>query len=148
VRDPLSGALLPVAVGDQLLATAEGNLAANFSIVTNPSGVIDVGSPTNYVFPQVTVGSSQVSLDWSASTTHNAIQYFVWGRVGGSVGIIGTVSADTTSFIDDGSFTPVAVPTTSYSEAAVRYNRLNNLTVTVEFADRQTNATFPVRDTI
>lgn len=148
VRDPLSGALLPVAVGDQLLATAEGNLAANFSIVTNPSGVIDVGSPTNYVFPQVTVGSSQVSLDWSASTTHNAIQYFVWGRVGGSVGIIGTVSADTTSFIDDGSFTPVAVPTTSYSEAAVRYNRLNNLTVTAEFADRQTNATFPVRDTI
>lgn len=148
LRDPISGALTPVAVGTQILSTDAGNLAANFTVISSPTGVIDVGAPTNFVFPQVTVSGSTIVLDWSNSSTPNAIQYFVWGRVGGSTGVIATLDASTTSFVDDGSFAPVVVPVTAYSSSAVRYNKLRNLVVTAEFADRQTNATFPIRDTL
>lgn len=148
LRDPISGALTPVVVGNQILATGPGNLAANFTVISAPTGVIDVGSPTNFVFPQVTVTDSTVVLDWSATSTQNAIQYFVWGRVGGATGILSTLDSDTTSFVDDGTFTPVIIPPTAYSPSAVRYNKLRNLNVTVEFADRQSSATFPIRDTI
>jgi hypothetical protein len=148
LRDPVTSVLTPVVVGDQILSTAAGSVSTNFTVISNPSGIIDVGSPKNFVFPQVTIPSSQVVLDWSESITNNAIQYFIWGRVGGSTGIIGTVDSDITSFVDDGTFTPVVVPITAYSESAVRYNKLRNLNVSVDFADRQTSATFPIRDTL
>jgi hypothetical protein len=148
LRDPITGVLTPVVIGNQVLATSPGNLSTNFNVVSNPAGVIDIGSPSNFVFPQITVTNSQVVLDWKATETANAIQYFVWGRVGGAVGILATLDSDTTSYVDDGGFTPVVTPITSYSPAAIRYNKLNSLVVNTTFADRQTSASLPVRDTL
>lgn len=148
LRDPISGALTAVVTGDQLLATGEGSLASNFTVISNPSGVVDIGSPANFVLPQVTVPNSQIVLDWANTAPENALQYFVWGRLAGGIGILTTLGADTTSFVDDGSFTPVVTPTTAYQNSAVRYNRLRNLNVTVEFADRQSSATLPIRDAV
>lgn len=148
LRDPITGVLTPVSIGDQVLATSAGNLSTNFNVVNNPAGVIDIGSPSNFVFPQITVTNSQVVLDWKATATANAIQYFVWGRVGGAVGILATLDSETTSYVDDGAFTPVVTPITSYSPAAIRYNKLNSLVVNTTFADRQISASLPVRDTI
>lgn len=148
LRDPISGNLTPVQVGQQLLAISPGALESNFSVVSNPVGVIDVGSPTNFVFPQVTSSNSQVVLDWSSTPVANAIQYFVWGRVGGSIGILDLTTHDITSFVDDGQFIPTPMPISAYAQADVRYNKLRTLNVTVEFADRQVSATLPVRDTL
>jgi hypothetical protein len=148
LRDPLTGNLTAVLIGQQVLATGAGSLASNFTVVSNPVGVIDVGAPTHFVAPQVTVTNSQVVLDWSANPTPNAIQYYVWGRVGGATGIMANLTPDTTTYVDDGSFTPTPIPVTTFSSAAVRYNRLQSLTVRVDFADRQSSATLPVRDTL
>lgn len=148
LRDPLTGNLTAVLIGQQVLATGAGSLASNFTVVSNPVGVIDIGAPTHFVAPQVTVTNSQVVLDWSANPTPNAIQYYVWGRVGGATGIMANLTPDTTTYVDDGSFTPTPIPVTTFSSAAVRYNRLQSLTVRVDFADRQSSATLPVRDTL
>lgn len=148
LRDPLTGDLTAVLIGQQVLATSEGSLASNFTVVANPVGVIDVGAPTNFVSPQVTAPNSQVVLDWSNTSISNAIQYYVWGRVGGSAGIMASLTPDTTTYVDDGSFVPTPIPITTYSSAGVRYNRLISLTVSVDFADRQSSAALPVRDTL
>lgn len=148
LRDPVSGVLTPVVIGDQVIATGAGSLSSNFTVVSTPAGVVDIGSPTNFVLPQVTIPNSQIVLDWSTTAPSNAIQYFVWGRTAGGIGIIATLNADVTSFVDDGSFTPLVTPVTAYQSSAVRYNRLRNLNVTVEFAGRQSSATLPIRDAV
>lgn len=148
LRDPLTGDLTAVLIGQQVLATDAGSLSTNFTIVTNPAGVIDIGSPTNFVSPQVNAPNSQVVLDWSATPVDNAIQYYVWGRVGSLVGILANLTPDITSYVDDGQFTPTPIPVITYSAATVRYNRLRSLNVTADFADRQSSATLPVRETL
>lgn len=148
LRDPVSGVLTPVTVGQQVLATGAGNLSSNFTVINNPVGVIDIGAPTNFVFPQVTIANSLISLDWNTTKTPNAIQYLVWGRVGGFIGVIATLDATTTSFVDDGSFNPVTTPVSAYASSAIRYNKLRSLVVNAEFADRQSGASLPVRDTL
>lgn len=148
LHDPLTGAATPVLRGYQVLATGAGSLAANFNIVTNPVGVLDVGAPTNFVSPQVTAANSRIVLDWSSTATPNAVQYYVWGRVGGATGILANLTPNVTSYVDDGTFTPTPIPVTTYSPAVVRYNRLNSLKVTADFADRQSAVTLPVRDTL
>ena len=148
LRDPDTGNLIPVTIGQQVLATGPGSLASNFQIISDPVGVIEVGSPANFVFPQVSAPNSRVVLDWTTAKVEDAIQYFVWGRLTGSVGVLAAIDPQDAMFVDDGSFSPVVMPTTAYNESPIRYNALRNLTVNVEFADRQSSATLPVRDTI
>jgi hypothetical protein len=76
------------------------------------------------------------------------VRYSVWGRVGGATGILTTLSPDITTYVDDGTFTPTPIPTTTYSATAIRYNRLRSLNVTVNFSKRQSAALLPVRDTL
>lgn len=148
LRDPDTNTQIPVVVGQQILALSPGALASNFQIISDPVGVIEVGSPANFVYPQVSAPNSRVILDWNGAKVENAIQYFVWGRNTGNVGIIAAIETVDASFVDDGSFSPVVMPTTAYNESPIRYNALRNLTVNVDFADRQSSATLPVRDTI
>lgn len=148
LRDPVTNALTAVTVGQQLLATGPGNLSTNFSVVTDPQGVIEVGSPANFTYPQVVAPNSCVVLDWSSSPVDNVIQYFVWGRRAGNIGVLSRIDASTTTFTDDGSYDPVVIPVTAYNESPIRYNKLNELNVTVEFAERQSSASLPVRDTL
>ncbi len=148
LRDPVTGSLTPVQIGQQLLATGPGNLAANFNVISDPQGVVEIGSPANFTYPQVASPNSAIVLDWSSTPVDNVIQYFVWGRNSGAVGVLAAIDRDTMTFRDDGSYTPVLMPTTAYNESPIRYNSLRNLKVSVGFAERQSSASLPVRDTL
>jgi len=149
VIDSTTNLTYNVTVGDQLLALGAGSGYSNFTIYPqSSSSAVDVGVPSNWTFPQVTVGNSVITLDWSADQTTNAIQYFVWGRTGDNIGILTALDGATTRFIDDGTATYAQIPITAVSTVPVRYNALQSLTVNVFYANRQQNVVFPVRDTL
>ena len=148
--DPVT--LLPttVNVGDQVLATGSGNTATNFTVVPQATnGAIDVGVPSNWVYPQVTIAGSEIFLDWSQSAVPNAIQYVLWGRNGGAIGIIDTFSSLVTTFLDKGNIVIPVTPLATVSAANVRYNMLASAPkIRASYSNRQSSATFPVRDTL
>lgn len=115
-----------------------GSLVYAYAISTT---LIDgeVGTPVNWVFPQIisTTDSYAITLIWPA--VFNAATYTVWGRsAGAGLGILGTVSAaDPLTFTDNGSITPTGGPPTTIADTPIRYNSLNSLTVTVDYAERQ-----------
>lgn len=150
VQNPVTGGnTTQVYVGDQLLATSIGNTDNNFTVIRAAvNGVIDVGVPSKWVSPQVTVGGSRIVLDWSADKIDNALTYYVWGRKGGEVGVIATVPGSITSITDPGTFIPAVVPVSAYSETLLRYNQLKDLTVNTYYSSRQNSALFPIRDTL
>jgi hypothetical protein len=114
----------------------------------SPTGVgTDIGNPVNWVFPQVTVDNSRVTLNWADSMVPDALNYIVWGRRAGLIGKIATLVPIASSYIDNGSITPTPEPIGS-APTFIRYNTLNSLVVNAFYAGRQTKATFPVRDTI
>jgi len=132
-----------------LLAAGAGSGYSNFTIYPqSTSSAVDIGVPSNWTFPQVTVGNSVITLDWSSNPTTNAIQYFVWGRVAGNIGIITALDGATTQFVDDGTATYAQVPISAVSTVPVRYNALQSLTVNAFYANRQQNVVLPVRDTL
>lgn len=136
-----------VGLGDQILATSPGSLAGNY--VVNPAatnGVIDHGTPSNWVNPQVFTTGSQVALDWSSNPVPGALVYNIWGRRPGYIGILDTVLASTVSYNDVGGPDPTPVDIGSTSDTLIRYNFLNSLHVTVLYANRQTSALLPIRD--
>jgi hypothetical protein len=96
------------------------------------------GTPVNWVFPQITsaTNASQVQLTWPA--VYNAASYKIWGRsaeVG--IGLLATVPATTLTFTDNGSITPSGSLDSSVANVPIRYNKLQNLTVNVYYAERQ-----------
>ena len=111
-------------------------------------GTEDVGTPGNWVFPQVTAQGSRIVLDWSANQIAGAIRYHVWGRRAGHIGKIATVLANVTSYTDIGGADPVVESVTNGGQFRVRYNQLGNLTVRTRYAGRQSKATFPIRDVL
>jgi hypothetical protein len=133
-----------VAVGDQILLTAMPN---TFSIVPEATnGVIDVGVPTNWVYPEVTQSGSQVQLDWSSNPVQGALRYHVWGRRAGYIGVLTSLPATTTSYIDAGGPDPTPAPVGVQSDTLIRYNSLASLTVKAFYSNRQTNVLLPVRN--
>ncbi len=149
ITDPITAATVAVNIGDQLSAVNLGNTSDNFIVILYASNsVIDVGAPTSWTYPQVTVSGSTVTLDWSATKVSSAIQYFVWGRKAGELGIVATLNGDVTSFIDYGVAGVAPVPVSAYSTTAIRYNALDSLQVNAQYSSRQSNALFPVRDTL
>ena len=138
-----------VNVGDQLLATSVGSSAANFQI--NPmatNDVIDVGVPTNWVYPQVVINDCQVILDWSSNPVRNALQYHVWGRRAGHLGILATLPYSQLSYVDVGGPDPTSMQIGVASNTLIRYNQLGSLNVQAFYAGRQSNVLFPVRDVL
>lgn len=117
----------------------EGVYAYSISTTAQaPDGTIDVGTPQNWVFPQITTpnGAYAINLTWPA--VPNAIEYKVWGRVGSSAGLLATISASSPlTFTDDGSITPSGPPPNTIADVPIRYNKLQSLNVTVRFAERQ-----------
>jgi hypothetical protein len=98
----------------------------------------EVGTPINWVFPQITsnTNASQVVLTWPA--VYNAASYQVWGRsaeVG--IGLLGNVPAGTLTFTDNGSITPSGSLDSSIANVPIRYNSLNSIVVNVYYAERQ-----------
>ena len=96
------------------------------------------GPPANWVFPQITKvmgNSNSVKLTWLPLEI--AVSYKVYGRKAGSVGLLATIPAtNPLTFTDDGSITPgVAPPGTA--NVPIRYNKIQQLTVNVVFAERQ-----------
>jgi len=149
LTDPVSLALTSVVAGDQILALGVGNTSDNFTVIGSAvNGVIDVGAPSKWAYPLVTSSGSSVVLDWSATKVANAIQYYVWGRTAGELGVLATLAGSATSFIDYGVFIPAVIPLSAYSSTPIRYNTLGSLKITPKYATRQTNALFPVRDTL
>ncbi len=138
-----------VGIGDQLMATSPGSSAGNFVVYpAATNGAIDVGVPTNWVFPQVIMTGSTITLDWGNDQIPNAIQYFVWGRTSQNLGMMIELSEAVTRWTDDGSIVVSPTPITSVFAVPIRYNSLGSLTVLPHYASRQQSATFPVRDTL
>ena len=115
----------------------------------NPSGSgTDVGSPSNWCYPQVTASGSSVELNWSANAVANATKYTVWGRRAGYIGKLAELAGTVTSYIDHGGADPSVVPVNALADVLIRYNKINTLKVTTQYADRQAKATFPIRDVL
>ena len=94
------------------------------------------GSPTNWVFPQVTNGQNgSINLTWVP--VGGAASYRIWGRKAGSIGLLDSVPATTLEWLDDGSAVPSGSPPNSLQELPIRYNQLRSIKVNAYFADRQ-----------
>lgn len=95
------------------------------------------GPPTNWAFS--TVSGTQdiygIQLNWVPVA--NAVTYHVWGRSAGGLGLLASIPAGTTSFLDNGSVTPSGGPPNTIPNVPIRYNSLRNLTVDVFYAERQ-----------
>jgi hypothetical protein len=97
----------------------------------------DQGYPSSWVFPQVTNAQSPASITLTWPAIYNASDYKVWGRSPeGTLGLLATVAAGTTTWTDNGSVTPTGgLP--SSANYPIRYNTLASLTVNVYYAERQ-----------
>ncbi len=103
---------------------------------TNMAG--EEGTPSNWVFPLITVNSPVygIKLDWEPIP--DTMHYKIYGRLGGAIGLIGTVLAtDPLTFMDTGSVVPSGGPPNSISQVPIRYNSLGQLIVNVQYAERQ-----------
>lgn len=96
----------------------------------------EVGFPTSWVFPQIITNTNNYAITLTWPAVFNAQTYQIWGRVAGSIGLLGTVSASTLTFTDNGSITPGPPPPSS-GNFPIRYNKLGNLTVNVYYSERQ-----------
>ncbi len=98
----------------------------------------EVGTPVNWVFPQITgtTGAYQITLNWPA--IYDAASYQIWGRsaeVG--IGLLVSVPAGTLTWTDNGSIAPTGSLDSSIASVPIRYNSLASITVNVYYADRQ-----------
>lgn len=116
-----------------------GPLVYSYSVaVTNAQ---DEGPPNYWINPQITGSATNNSIKLIWNEVPGATSYRVYGRQGGSLGLITTIAAVTNGppveFIDNGSIAPTGGLPNTLSLAPIRYNRLRNLTVRVYFAERQ-----------
>lgn len=95
------------------------------------------GHPTNWVFPQIIGDDAVNAIKITWPPMQNVTAYKVYGRKGGSIGLLATINADQPlEFVDDGS----VVPSGSFVSAQnlkIRYNAIRSLTVHAVFAERQ-----------
>ena len=122
----------------------------------NPLGGTDIGTPTNWVFPQVdtTTGTGAgITLNWNDAGAYSTVtNYVVWGRRAGLFQILATLSPSTLTWTDDGSIadpvdTAHSTPFPS-TDLKIRYNTIGSLTVNAYYAQRQDNVLLPIRDVL
>jgi len=131
--------------GDQIVAGTP--FGSSYTIVhPAPPGTIDNGTPTNWINPQVTTSGSYAIIDWSSNPVNGALFYNVWGRRAGFIGVLATLDATQLHYLDLGGADPTPLDPGARSDTLIRYNQLGTLTVTAQYAQRQSNALFPVRD--
>ena len=109
-----------------------GTLAAGtYSYSVYATDVHGSTTPASFASVITSGTTSSVTLMWTPYP--NATSYTVVGRVGGSYGIIATVSSTTFSYIDNGTIPPTgSLPTpASYP---VLYNTLTSLTINTAYA--------------
>lgn len=103
----------------------------------------------SWCHPQVTVANSKVRLLWRPIPS--AKTYKLFGRTGEEIGLLKEIEASSVSttedglcyFDDDGSITPDQDKFERYRMPEIRYNMLNQLELTVDFADRQQKVSTP-----
>ena len=131
-----------------------GELVYAYAISTTlESG--EVGTPVNWVFPQVISSTADYAITLTWPSVLNAATYTVWGRAPGSgLGILTTVTstgAATYTFTDNGSITPTGGPPTTIADTPIQYNTLASApVVNVFYSERQQqiNSNTPSRNSI
>jgi len=109
-----------------------------------------VGTPQNWVFPQVVSATADYGIELTWPAVSNAASYQVWGRAPGdnTIGLLATVPASTLTWTDNGSVMPTGTLPSS-SNFPIQYNELNSLVVNVYYSNRQQqvdpNSTTPIR---
>lgn len=138
--DPMIVTVPPSPSTDYEIVTGLGTLtplmyAYGVSVV-NAEG--EEGPPANWVFPQITkvMGNiNSVKVTWLPLQA--AAKYRIYGRKSGQIGLLGEVLPNQPlEFLDDGTIVPGAAPPGT-QDVPIRYNTIGNLTVNVEFAERQ-----------
>jgi len=133
-----------VSKGAQIVAgTPPGT---TWTIVPSPVGIIDQGTPSNWINPQVLINSEGIIIDWSSNPTQNALTYNVWGRLAGHIGIIASLDADVLQYLDTAASDPTPLSPGAASDTLIRYNTLSSLNVSAKYSSRQASALFPIRD--
>lgn len=123
------------------------SVSADTPAATGQGGT-DIGAPSNWVFPQVTVTGSSISLDWSNSQTPGATAYHVWGRLAGHLAKLADLAPNVTSFVDDGSITPSGTLPSTLSDMGIRYNTIESLKVTAFYDNRVATTSNPGRSIV
>jgi hypothetical protein len=117
-----------------------------------PSGATDVGTPTNWVFPQVVSGSntSSIVLNWNDARAYaDVLNYVVWGRLSNMTQILATLGPTVNTWTDNGSIAnPVSSTPFPSPDLNIRYNTINSLSVRAFYSQRQNNVLLPVRDVL
>jgi len=94
------------------------------------------GPPAHWVFPQVVSGlNAAINISWPENKS--AAAYKIYGRKAGSIGLLATIPAGTLFWSDNGTVDPTGDPPNQLADTPVRYNSLRDLSVTVQFSDRQ-----------
>jgi hypothetical protein len=97
-----------------------------------------VGTPVNWVFPQVTSMANNYGVTLTWLPVVNAASYQVWGRSAANNGLLATIPANQPlTFTDNGSIIPGVAPPNSISDVPIQYNTLQSLTVNVYYSERQ-----------
>jgi hypothetical protein len=97
-----------------------------------------VGTPVNWVFPQVTSMADNYAVTLTWPPVVNAASYQIWGRSAAMVGLLGTVEANMPlTFTDTGMVMPTGSPPNGVADVPIQFNSLASLTVNVYPSTRQ-----------
>lgn len=129
-----------------------GSLVYSYGISTTvmlPDGTTETGTPANWVFPQVISSTDSYGIQITWPAVFGAVSYNVYGRnAGQGIGLLAVVEATSPlTFTDNGSITPGAPAPNGIADVPIRYNSLANLTINVQYSERQqqTGSGDPVR---
>lgn len=141
VELPKVNASVSVVAGVLTPATYAYAVTATVVDPSNPSATVLV-PPHQWLYHQAP-DNTGAKISWAP--VEGAVSYTVWGRKADKLQMlyIGTDLA----YTDDGSTPdPVAPLVFSVEALAIRYAKINSLVVDVQYTDRMTQATYPIRD--
>lgn len=154
INEPLEDLIVtqPTAPGLIFEITNSGGTLKPYFYSYGLSYIDDTGvesEQNSWCHPQVTVNKSKVRLLWRP--VPSAKTYKLFGRTGEEIGLLKEISASSVSttedglcyFDDTGSITPDQDKFERYRMPEIRYNTLNQLELTVDFADRQQKVSTP-----
>lgn len=154
INEPLEDLIVtqPTAPGLIFEITNSGGTLKPYFYSYGLSYIDDTGvesEQNSWCHPQVTVNKSKVRLLWRPIPS--AKTYKLFGRTGEEIGLLKEIEASSVSttedglcyFDDNGSITPDQGKFERYRMPEIRYNTLNQLELTVDFADRQQKVSTP-----
>lgn len=117
-----------VIAGDGTLQQLQYAYAVSVDILTD-AGTLQIGTPSNWVFPVVQTNGSGIKLIWNAVA--KAQNYHLWGRSTDKLGLLATLSPTVTEWLDDGSVQVQGSLPPSANEWPIQYNTMYALTLNV-----------------